>query len=201
MESELSKLTAEIVAFKQTAGHSFWQIGARLVEIRDKKLYLEKFGTWSDYLRNAVDISERSAYQLMRISENFPAAQVKEWGHSKLDLLLRLEKPQQDELLTIHKPTDTVQDLRQAVREIQEREMSPPMQFKVMPPLPDSAPLQLSKNDFFFKAEMVLSSTLPKVMEAKDHLVACSLDPAWATYQRRTIIENMWKNIQIEVNR
>lgn len=62
--------------------HTFVEVGAALLEIRDSRLYRENYGTFEEYCRERWGIERRRAYQLMDAAE--VAENVKNFSHQSL---------------------------------------------------------------------------------------------------------------------
>ena len=64
---DLDVITQEIVFYKRQAGSALLEIGNRLNEAKDQL----EHGKWLDWLREKVDISERSAQNFMRLAREY----------------------------------------------------------------------------------------------------------------------------------
>lgn len=69
----LENRTTEIKWLCKTMRTNFIKIGQRLKEIRDQKIYLERYPTFTEYLVSADFLFSRSyAYKLIEIHDKFP---------------------------------------------------------------------------------------------------------------------------------
>ena len=181
---KLKQYTLEIVEFKRNVGQNMWLIGNRLLEIKETKIYLEKYGLWSEYLLSEVDISERSAERFMRIAKDYTEKLVVEWGAHKLDLLASLEEAQQQEFIQVHSPLESTRDIQREVQQIKVQR-----------------PEGSVETDYFFKTELVLREAWEKIQEAAVHITTCRTKPDFETYPRQRVIEGTWGLITQEVNK
>lgn len=84
---ELEIIEAEILVFKRQAGQSIIEIGKRLNEAKAQLSH----GEWLPWLREKVDISERSAQDFMRLAREYSkSAEIADLGASKALALLAL---------------------------------------------------------------------------------------------------------------
>jgi len=187
---KLEQYTKEILALKRSAGTDFWLIGNRLNSIKDEELYLESYGTWSEFLQRGVDLSERSAQRLMRIAREVEKEAVADWGVNKLDLLLSVEEPVQREVLDIHSPTDTIQEIRETVRKLKYSQE----------PIQATNPQRNEELDYFLATEEHLRGAIAQMKVARSHLVGCKFKQSFTTYPRKEIISQLWEEFKVEVN-
>ena len=83
----LELITEEIVFYKRQAGASIIEIGRRLNEAKAQLSH----GEWLPWLREKVDLSERSAQNFMRLAREYPnSAVVADLGAAKALALLAL---------------------------------------------------------------------------------------------------------------
>ena len=179
--NKLGLLTQEILELKRSIGANAWLIGNRLNHIKDTKIYLEKYGMWSEYLEKEVDISSRSAERFMRIASEYESVKVAEWGVKKLDLLLSVDEFQRKELINISLPDDSFSDIKKKIYQLKQTNN------------PDV--------EYYVKTEEVLRETLEKLHEATDYLTSCYFKKTFETYLRHQVILNLWNEIQKEVNK
>jgi hypothetical protein len=78
---DINVITAEINAYKQTAGHAIFEIGRRLKHVRDAKIdsaeayereiaeQREKAGGWIRWLEGYVDFTRQHAHRFITIYE------------------------------------------------------------------------------------------------------------------------------------
>ena len=92
-QRDLALIEGEILFYKRQAGGAIIEIGRRLIEA---KRQLEH-GEWLPWLREKVDLSERSAQNFMRLAKEYSkSAEIADLGASKALALLALP-PQERE--------------------------------------------------------------------------------------------------------
>lgn len=122
-ERELELIESEILLYKRQAGGAIIEIGKRL---REAKAQLSH-GEWLPWLREKVDISERSATNFMRLSKEYEkSAEIADLGASKALALLALPDSERAEFAAEKHRVDgeeksvsemTAKELKQAIRE------------------------------------------------------------------------------------
>ena len=99
-QRDLALIEGEILFYKRQAGGAIIEIGRRLIEA---KRQLEH-GEWLPWLREKVDLSERSAQNFMRLAKEYSkSAEIADLGASKALALLALP-PQERERFTSERP-------------------------------------------------------------------------------------------------
>lgn len=91
LAQRLATITREITERKAAIGRDLWEIGVRLEEVRREGLWRGGFESFADYLRHAVQISDRNASRFMRIARHFNRAVATRYGADKLEAILRYE--------------------------------------------------------------------------------------------------------------
>lgn len=90
---ELGVIEGEILFYKRQAGRAFLEIGKRLNEAKAQLSH----GEWLPWLRERVDISERSAQDFMRLAREYSeSAEIADLGASKALALLALEASERE---------------------------------------------------------------------------------------------------------
>ena len=122
-ERDLLLIEGEILFYKRQAGGAFIEIGKRLNEAKRQLGH----GEWLPWLREKVDISERSAQDLMRLAREFPkSAEIADLGASKALALLGLPASEREQFAAEKHTVDgveksvsemTAKELKQAIRE------------------------------------------------------------------------------------
>jgi myosin heavy subunit len=93
MPRDIDVITEEIVFYKRQAGSAILEIGSRLNEAKSQL----EHGQWLDWLREKVDLSERSAQNFMRLSREYgKSAEIADLGATKALALLAL--PESDRM-------------------------------------------------------------------------------------------------------
>lgn len=83
----IDTITAEILVYKGQAGSAILEIGRRLIEAKNQL----EHGAWTDWLRERVDFSERSAQNFMRLAQEYQNPQTfADLGASKALALLAI---------------------------------------------------------------------------------------------------------------
>ena len=86
-ERSIGDITSEILRLKQDAGNAILGIGQRLIEAKA----MLPHGEWLPWLRDRVDLSERSAQNFMRLAREYSkSAEIADLGASKALALLAL---------------------------------------------------------------------------------------------------------------
>lgn len=122
-ERDLILIEGEILFYKRQAGGAFLEIGKRLNEAKRQLSH----GEWLPWLREKVDISERSAQDLMRLAREYSkSAEIADLGASKALALLGLPASERERFAAEKHTVDgveksvsemTAKELKQAIRE------------------------------------------------------------------------------------
>ena len=122
-ERDLLLIEGEILFYKRQAGGAFIEIGKRLNEAKRQLSH----GEWLPWLREKVDISERSAQDLMRLAREYSkSAEIADLGASKALALLGLPASERERFAAekhtvegVEKSVSemTAKELKQAIRE------------------------------------------------------------------------------------
>jgi len=67
--STLEVIEGQIETARLTISENYWKVGKLLAEVRESRLYAEKYGTFEDYVEKRWEISRSRAYQLMEGAE------------------------------------------------------------------------------------------------------------------------------------
>src|SRR3990167_8120296 len=185
---KLEKYNEAILAGINNSRKEIWWTGKNLLDVKNQKLYLEKYPTWTAYIAETFYLSERSAQRYMQIADNFTPEQVEQWGPSKLGLTLTLEGPQREEFLSAHSPTESVSEVKEQVQQVKWKDR-----------ILQEYPAQNPNNEFFAITEMKLQQLLGLIRETQDHLASCALNAEYVTYPRRAIMVQLWGQCQSEM--
>lgn len=134
-DKPLDLITEEILFYKRQAGGAIIEIGKRLLEAKAQLGH----GEWLPWLREKVDISERSAQGFMRLAREYSkSADVADLGASKALALLALPESERADFvaethtvngvektaaeMTVKELKEAIQARDQALREAQEAE-------------------------------------------------------------------------------
>ncbi len=86
----LRRLVVEIREHAGRAGREIYEVGRRLLRIRDQRLFEgDGYATFGVFADEALPFSRRQANRLIRIAGHFNAAIAARYGIEKLDLMLR----------------------------------------------------------------------------------------------------------------
>lgn len=120
---DITVITDEILFYKVQAGRSFLEIGRRLNEAKAQLSH----GEWLPWLREKVDIPERSAQRFMQLSNEYgKSAKMADLGASKALQLLALPESEREEFTAEKHTVDgqektveemTSKELENAIRE------------------------------------------------------------------------------------
>ncbi|WP_418725402.1 DUF3102 domain-containing protein [Dysosmobacter sp.] len=113
----LDLLTEEILFYKRQAGGAIIEIGKRLLEAKAQLGH----GEWLPWLREKVDISERSAQNFMRLAREYSkSADIADLGASKALALLALPESERADFAA---ETHTVNGVEKTASEMTAREL------------------------------------------------------------------------------
>lgn len=122
-ERGIDIITEEILFYKRQAGGAIIEIGRRLNEAKNRL----EHGEWLPWLREKIDLSERSAQNFMRLAKEYDkSAEIADLGASKALALLALPASEREEFAAekhkVNGQEKTVRDmtaaeLKQAIRE------------------------------------------------------------------------------------
>ena len=116
LSTDLNIITAEINSFKQIAGQSIWEIGRRLIFVKENDL---AHGQFMDWLKT-IGFEQTEANRFMKVAKELPnSATLHNLGSTALYLIATLpEEERQKEHTTTKGETKTVDEM--TVRELQE---------------------------------------------------------------------------------
>jgi len=177
---KIETITREIIELKRNLGQNTWMLGNRLNEVKENKLYLEKYGMFEEYLDKAVDISRSSAYSFMKIANEFDVQALGHWGSSKIGLLLSLEEPMREEVFKLHKPEDSFREVKETVHRLKS----------------ESQPEVNQETDFFMETENTLRALKESLADAKLRVDACQQKGSFNNYLRKQVILNLWEELK-----
>ena len=114
---DLEIIEAEILFYKRHAGRALLAIGKRLMEAKAQL----RHGEWLPWLRDKVDISERSAQDFMRIAKEYSeSAEIADLGASKALALLGLPASERADFVA---EKHTVDGVEKSVSEMTAKEL------------------------------------------------------------------------------
>ncbi len=107
---ELDRAVTRVKELKGAAAVGYWALGAYIkVEIFEKQLWKQrtdaagkvayKTGGFEAFVRTELGMTVQNAYKLMDVAAHFDEEQVRKFGTSKLALVLRAPKEDQDRIL------------------------------------------------------------------------------------------------------
>ena len=117
-EFNIERTTAEILILKEQTAQNIVEIGKRLIAVKDNLQH----GEFSEWLKERVDISHRTANNFMKVATTFSNSQaIANLGSTKLFLLAGLDEEDRQEVMKENNVEDmTTRQLEQAVREKKE---------------------------------------------------------------------------------
>lgn len=121
-DKSLDLITEEILFYKRQAGGAIIEIGKRLLEAKAQLGH----GEWLPWLRDRVDISERSAQNFMRLAREYSkSAEIADLGASKALALLALPESERENFVS---ETHTVDGVEKTVPEMTAKELKEAIQ-------------------------------------------------------------------------
>jgi len=94
--NKLTKLTSEILVYKQQTAQNIIEIGRRLIEVKD----MLSHGEWLPWLEEKVDFTPRTAQKFMKISEEYSNTNATSLlGTEKLWLLLDVPQDERQDFI------------------------------------------------------------------------------------------------------
>ncbi len=117
-EFNIEKTTAEILMLKDQTAQNIIEIGKRLIEVKENL----EHGEFTEWLKEKVDISHRTANNFMKVATTFSNSQsIANLGSTKLFLLAGLDKEDRQEIMKESNVEEmTTRELEQAVKEKKE---------------------------------------------------------------------------------
>lgn len=110
-ERELDEAVKDVDRLKSDAAGSYWQLGHRIREIHDQQLWKlrtetdekgkvkPRWKTWESFCNGELSMTPKSANSAIDVSQHYSEEQVRLWGRSKLDLLLRAPPIERERIL------------------------------------------------------------------------------------------------------
>lgn len=117
-EFNIEKTTAEILILKEQTAQNIIEIGRRLIEAKENLQH----GEFTEWLKQKVDISHRTANNFMKVATTFSNSQsLANLGSTKLFLLAGLDEDDRQEVMQESNVEDmTTRELEQVVKEKKE---------------------------------------------------------------------------------
>ena len=79
----------EIVNLKKEVSNKLWYLSKRLNEMKQSNEYLCEYGSWTEYLVEGINISPKSSFRLMNISNWFDDKF--DWNWKEMSLIISVE--------------------------------------------------------------------------------------------------------------
>ena len=111
-----NQLCNKIIESKKTVGLNLYAIGVYLNEIRAKFYHEIEFNSFNDFLEKRVEIPRSTAFDVMRIAQDFSSSEWNELGFTKCQLLLKVPKDKRLNFAEFNKSKST-RELGKAVTE------------------------------------------------------------------------------------
>lgn len=117
-EFNIEKTTAEILMLKDQTAQNIIEIGKRLIEVKENL----EHGEFTEWLKEKVDISHRTANNFMKVATTFSNSQsLANLGSTKLFLLAGLDEENRQEIMKESNVEEmTTRELEQVVKEKKE---------------------------------------------------------------------------------
>ena len=114
-EFNIEKTTAEILILKDQTAQNIIEIGKRLIKVKENL----EHGEFTEWLKQKVDISHRTANNFMKVATTFSNSQaIANLGSTKLFLLAGLEEEERQEVMQENNVEDmTTRKLEQVIKE------------------------------------------------------------------------------------
>lgn len=114
-EFNIEKTTAEILILKDQTAQNIIEIGKRLIKVKENL----EHGEFTEWLKQKVDISHRTANNFMKVATTFSNSQaIANLGSTKLFLLAGLEEEERQEVMQENNVEDmTTRELEKIVKE------------------------------------------------------------------------------------
>lgn len=114
-EFNIEKTTAEILILKDQTAQNIIEIGKRLIKVKENL----EHGEFTEWLKQKVDISHRTANNFMKVATTFSNSQaIANLGSTKLFLLAGLEEEERQEVMQENNVEDiTTRELEQVIKE------------------------------------------------------------------------------------
>ena len=90
-------LVSSILTNKASVGKGLWEMGLALKKIKAEELYLLEFRDFKEFLEKKVELSMRTAYRCISITEESDLRDFMKWGLYKLEIINR-EFPKETEV-------------------------------------------------------------------------------------------------------
>lgn len=114
LPDKLSEIETQIETLSSIETKANWHIGYRLLYIKEKKLFIDKYSAFEDYITERFNFSRKTLDRYLFIAENFDEKTALSFG-SKLYLLRGLDKD------NIKKYLDWMNEESPTFREIEKR--------------------------------------------------------------------------------
>lgn len=114
-EFNIEKTTAEILILKDQTAQNIIEIGKRLIKVKENL----EHGEFTEWLKQKVDISHRTANNFMKVATTFSNSQaIANLGSTKLFLLAGLEEEERQEVMQENNVEEmTTRELEQVIKE------------------------------------------------------------------------------------
>lgn len=104
---KLENYTREILNLKEDIACNFWKIGNRLNEIKENKIYLEKYKFFERYIEEEVNFSHASANRYMQLARIITREDSTQLSLRKWDMVLPLKEEKREQVIkTVEKIKD-----------------------------------------------------------------------------------------------
>ena len=164
IQMKLENFTERIKSKEKQIVVSFVEIGKELKEVRDKQIYKEKYSEFGDYVNSSgFKFSERHAYRMIAICEEFSDIDVTKFGITKTLELLKLPAPERQQLIE----EKDIEEM--SVRELKEEVEDKKIEIEEKPK-PDQQIIDVKPTIKYSDKVELLDSTLDYLSEELDNV-------------------------------
>lgn len=186
VKKDLQTIEDEILFYKNNIGESVFEIGKRLIEVQSR---LED-KTFREWLKEKVNFSRSTAYNFIKVAQEFDLKTVKTFGQSKVFELAKIDKKDRELFLNdthiINGKEKTVEEmsvreLKKAMKEeFNKDKANKPSKYKEIKSNLDNSfyqKLDYSYEDFLNR-ERALQEEIERLQREKERIVARKLNEA-----------------------
>lgn len=186
VKKDLQTIEKEILFYKNNIGESVFEIGKRLIEVQSR---LED-KTFREWLKEKVNFSRSTAYNFIKVAQEFDLKTVKTFGQSKVFELAKIDKKDRELFLNdthiINGKEKTVEEmsvreLKKAMKEeFNKDKANKPSKYKEIKSNLDNSfyqKLDYSYEDFLSR-ERAIQEEIERLQREKERIVARKLNEA-----------------------
>lgn len=95
----LNEEVIEITKLKENIAKNAWELGKKLKEIKESKLYLAECPYFDEFCEKTLNLGKSSVYNFIRLFETYEVQALGKWGSAKLILLLSVEEKTREKII------------------------------------------------------------------------------------------------------